>query len=78
MSAGAVGFWPRLGASEADRQLYRDKLVQLPYQPRMALSGNLGGHFQCVGQKFVAEWIAPVLDAPAGDSVALTARKRDS
>ncbi len=60
-SAGAVGFWTPLGANEADRQLYRDKLVQLPYSPRMALSGNLGGHFQAVGRKFVANWIAPEL-----------------
>lgn len=66
MSAGAVGFWPRLGLSDKERQLYRDKLVQLPYQPQMALSGNLGGHFQCTGRKFVARWISPLLrDEPS-------------
>ena len=61
VSAGAVGFWTPSGADDDVRQLYRDKLKQLSYSPRMALSGNLGGHFQCVGHKFVARWIAPVL-----------------
>ncbi len=61
VSAGAVGFWRRPGLSDRERQLYRDKLVQLPYQPQMALSGNLGGHFQCTGRKFVAQWISPLL-----------------
>jgi pimeloyl-ACP methyl ester carboxylesterase len=70
-SAGAVGFWTPLGATEADRQLYREKLVQLPYNPRMALSGNFGGHFQAVGRKFVAGWIAPEL---AGNSTPTIAR----
>lgn len=63
VSAGAVGFWRPPGLGEEERQLYRDKLVQLPYQPQMALSGNLGGHFQCISRKFVAQWIAPVLTA---------------
>ena len=38
-------------------------------------SGNLGGHFQCVGRKFVSAWIAPILSgapehgaAPAAES----------
>ena len=70
MSAGAVGFWPRPGLSDEERQLYHDKLVQLPYQPKMALSGNLGGHFQCTGRKFVAEWISPVLSGKPSPGVA--------
>jgi hypothetical protein len=61
MSAGAVGFWRRPGLSDSEQQLYRDKLVQLPYQPQMLTSGNLGGHFQCTGRKFVARWISPLL-----------------
>ena len=35
----------------------------------MAADGNLGGHFQCVGRKFVTEWIAPLVSA-APDAVA--------
>jgi hypothetical protein len=60
-SAGAVGFWTPLGLSDEDKQLYKGKLLQLPYHPKMALSGNLGGHFQCVGRTFVAQWISPKL-----------------
>jgi pimeloyl-ACP methyl ester carboxylesterase len=60
-SAGAVGFWTPLGLSDEEKQLYQGKLVQLPYHPKMALSGNLGGHFQCVGRTFVAQWISPKL-----------------
>jgi hypothetical protein len=72
MSAGAVGFWRRPGLSDDERQLYRDKLVQLPYQPQMVASGNLGGHFQCTGRKFVAQWISPLLTGePSASRVGL-------
>jgi pimeloyl-ACP methyl ester carboxylesterase len=75
VSAGAIGFWPPMGASEADRRLYREKLTQQPYRPAMIASGNLGGHFQCVSERFVAQWIAPLLsdenlaDKPAADTL---------
>ena len=61
VSAGAVGFWTPFGLTADERQLYRDKLVQLPFRPQMIMSGNFGGHFQCVSRAFVAQWIAPVL-----------------
>jgi hypothetical protein len=64
VSAGAVGFWSPLQQHDADEASARHKLVQLPYDPRMALSGNLGGHFQCVNRHFIARWIAPVLTLP--------------
>jgi hypothetical protein len=73
-SAGAVGFWPRLDFGELDRQAYRDKLVQLPFRPQMAWSGNLGGHFQCTGRKFVAQWISPLLAGSPGAPVAQVPR----
>jgi hypothetical protein len=69
-SAGAVGFWPPLGAGDDDRRLYHDKLVQVAYTPRMATTGNLGGHFQCVGRTFVAEWISPMLAGHPGHELA--------
>lgn len=69
-SAGAVGFWTWPGASQQDRHLYRDKLVQLAYKPQMAATGNLGGHFQCVGRNFVAEWISPMLAGHPGHELA--------
>jgi pimeloyl-ACP methyl ester carboxylesterase len=69
-SAGAVGFWVPPGASDDTRHLYRDKLIQLPYKPQMALSGNFGGHFQCVARPFVARWIAPTLAGHPGHDLA--------
>jgi hypothetical protein len=71
-SAGAVGFWPRPEFDESDRELYRAKLVQAAYRPEMITAGNLGGHFQCVGRKFVAEWIAPLLTTEPERGVAAT------
>jgi hypothetical protein len=72
VSAGAVGFWPPRGLSEDERRLYREKLVQSIYRPEMITSGNLGGHFQCVGRKFVATWIAPILSGAPDRDVART------
>jgi hypothetical protein len=70
VSAGAVGFWPRPGFDDSDRELYRQKLTQAAYRPEMVKSGNLGGHFQCVGRKFVATWIAPLLSTQPERDVA--------
>jgi hypothetical protein len=68
VSAGAVGFWTPVGLSEDERRRYDEKLVQAAYRPQMIASGNLGGHFQCVGRRFVAAWIAPILTGePARD-----------
>jgi hypothetical protein len=74
-SAGAVGFWTPRGMSDDERQLYRDKLVQAPYRAEMIASGNLGGHFQCVGRKFVATWIAPLLSGERTDVAQAPAQK---
>lgn len=71
VSAGAVGFWPPRDPEE--RRLYDEKLVQAPYRPQMITSGNLGGHFQCVGRKFVATWIAPILSGEPDAGVAQSA-----
>jgi len=44
----------------------------------MALTGNLGGHFHCVNHRFVAEWIAPVLEQAAVERVEQTTYKPGS
>ena len=75
MSAGAIGFWP-LKMAEAERTLYEQKLVQLAYNPRMALAGNLGGHFQCVNRRFIAQWITPMLSQSSTAETAQTNRNR--
>lgn len=60
-SSGMIGFREPAGLSDADRQLYQQKLHQQPYSPRMAKEFNLGGHFGCVNRVFVETWIAPLL-----------------
>ncbi len=78
MSAGAVGFWSHPGYTEVEQELIDRKLVQMPYEPRMALTGNLGGHFHCVNHRFVAEWIAPVLEQAPVENVAQTTHEPGS
>jgi pimeloyl-ACP methyl ester carboxylesterase len=63
ISAGAVGFRLPPDASEADRQLYRDKLFERPYRPQMALSGNLSDHYGPMNPLFARNELAPILNA---------------
>ena len=60
-SSGMIGFREPAGLSEADRQLYRQKLHQRAYASRMARTFNFGGHFGCVNRVFVESWIAPLV-----------------
>ncbi|MBX3442497.1 MAG: alpha/beta fold hydrolase [Planctomyces sp.] len=36
-------------------------LIEMPWRPAMARDGNLGGHFGCVRRRFIARWVAPLL-----------------
>lgn len=60
-SSGIVGFWEPAGLSDAEREIYREKLHQRRYSSGMAGSFHLGGHFGCVNRVFVEDWIAPLL-----------------
>lgn len=62
-AAGAVGFQVPYGLDEEGRELYRTKLHQQRYTPKMAESGHSGGHLGWADRPFVAEWIAPILCA---------------
>jgi len=64
-SAGALGFKtpPNLSPRAAD--LYGQKLFQVPYSSDMSETGNYGGHTGWVRPKFVAEYLAPLVCAPA-------------
>lgn len=59
-SAGLYGFAVPEGASAEDRALY-DRLVQIPWQPAMVLSGYAGGHLGNSSPSFlrtyIAEWL---------------------
>ncbi|MBS0264989.1 MAG: alpha/beta hydrolase [Planctomycetes bacterium] len=69
VSAGASGFHIPSELSEDARQLYADRLHQIPYRLEMARSFNAGGHIGPTNKAFVSEWVAPLL-AKAGDESA--------
>jgi pimeloyl-ACP methyl ester carboxylesterase len=64
-AAGAVGFTMPWGMDQEDRQLYGSRLHQQPYNSKMADSGNIGTHVGWANRTFVAEWLAPLLNAQA-------------
>jgi pimeloyl-ACP methyl ester carboxylesterase len=55
-SAGRVGFRVPPGLKPCDAELYK-RLVQIPWQPRMLLSGHLGTH---VGSALPTFWVNEV------------------
>lgn len=60
-SAGMVGFRMPVGLDPEQEALYRTRFCDVPYEPRMFASYNLGGHLGTVNRVFVAEWVAPLL-----------------
>jgi pimeloyl-ACP methyl ester carboxylesterase len=64
-AAGAVGFTMPWGLSQEDRRLYASLLHQQKYLPKMADAGNSGTHVGWSGRTFVAEWLAPLINAQA-------------
>ncbi|HTN05025.1 MAG TPA: alpha/beta hydrolase [Planctomycetaceae bacterium] len=55
-AAGFVGF-----QSPPETPADHPSLVQIPYDLRMLLAFNAGGHFGCANRVFVAEHVAPIL-----------------
>ncbi|UCD27643.1 MAG: alpha/beta fold hydrolase [Planctomycetota bacterium] len=62
-AAGAVGFALPWGLDKQDRRLYGAKLHQQQYTPQMAKSGHIGTHIGWANRKFVAEWLAPIINS---------------
>jgi pimeloyl-ACP methyl ester carboxylesterase len=60
-AAGAIGFRCPCIANAADRRLYAEKLFERPYHPRMAINGNLSGHFGPMNPLFARNELAPIL-----------------
>jgi pimeloyl-ACP methyl ester carboxylesterase len=59
-AAGSVGFHMPEGLTEAEKRLYEEKLIQLPWQPEMADEGHhWGGHMCCGSEVHLARHIAP-------------------
>jgi hypothetical protein len=64
VSAGIGGFTLAKDASDATRQLYKDKLVEMPWNPTYVVLGHLGDHLGAANPAFVKHFMAPiVLDA---------------
>jgi alpha-beta hydrolase superfamily lysophospholipase len=61
VSAGCQGFSLPENANTEERALYRDRLRQRRYHPRMVRQFHLGGHFGWANRVFVAEVVAPLL-----------------
>lgn len=59
--SGAVGFKLPKTANDEKRQLYEDKLHQVPYRFRMLSRGNFGGHFGWTSKAFARDYLAPII-----------------
>jgi pimeloyl-ACP methyl ester carboxylesterase len=61
-AAGAVGFKEPSSLTRDERKIYAEKLHDVPYSSRMKRSGNRGTHTGWVQERFVAQWLAPILN----------------
>ncbi len=61
VSAGATGFDPPDGLSEADRALYANRLRQVRWSPRMKEVGADGSHLGWASRQFAREYLAPLI-----------------
>ncbi len=61
-AAGQKGFVLPDGLDREGRQAYL-RLHQVPYDKRMAETGNTGNHTGWAKQRFVAEWLAPLINS---------------
>ena len=61
-AAGQKGFVLPEGLDRQRRQLYLN-LHQTAYEPRMAQSGNTGTHTGWANRRFVAEWLASLINS---------------
>ncbi len=62
-AAGAVGFTVPGVLDPEGRQLYAARLHQQQYTRKMLESGHTGGHTGWAFPKFVAEWLAPLINS---------------
>jgi pimeloyl-ACP methyl ester carboxylesterase len=59
VSAGAVGFRMPPEASDAMREVYRDKLRQVEWDPRLKRVGASGSHIGWASEAFARDYLAP-------------------
>jgi pimeloyl-ACP methyl ester carboxylesterase len=66
ISAGWCGFVERDGMTPRERSLYRNRLHQFRYHPRLLGRFHPGGHFGWANRVFIAETVAPLLASHGG------------
>lgn len=59
VSAGAVGFRLPTEASDGTRQVYREKLRQVEWDPRLKRVGASGSHIGWASETFARDYLAP-------------------
>lgn len=65
LAGGAIGFLPPSSLNLEEREAYRSRILQTPYDLNMVWSGNHGGHFGWTAESFVAQYVGPLIsDAP--------------
>ena len=65
-AAGMIGFRPPAGLDAAEKELYAMRLHEVPFRPAMCAAFHFGGHMDATNRVFVAERVAPLLQAVAG------------
>lgn len=76
LAGGAMGFVPPAGLTAQEREEYRSRITQSPYDLDMIWSGNYGGHFGWTAQPFVAEYVGPLLSETADEPARVARRER--
>jgi hypothetical protein len=62
VSAGAWGFLRPRNLNWEERDLYKNQLHQVRYDPRMMASWHIGGHLGWANRVMVADWLPTILD----------------
>jgi hypothetical protein len=59
--AGLVGLYPSRNLRRVERDMYREKIVNIPWRPVFERLGYAGGHTDATSEDFVRYYIAPKL-----------------
>lgn len=58
--AGITGFVLPKGANSSTRQLYKEKIITIPWTEKLEKDGNYGKHFDNVKMEFIRDHVAPI------------------
>lgn len=75
--AGLAGMKPPAGAPMETIELYKKKIVNIPWEPPFERLGNAGGHTDGTSQRFVRHYIARKLLGIGSDEGAKTDKEKE-